>query len=305
MEIESSGLRRKRKEEAKLLKRQRIEQSGGVRPRKDAPDNDANPATGRGLPGRTKTVSSPQNRPSGQKSERNERSSVSDRSSGHRFGRVMETVPCRNQPRLSTVSIAIPGSVVANCQTRELKTQISGQIARAATIYHVDEIIVFDDKLSKNDARRPFFRQSHGNDTKRCIGSDADGTVEPSNEFSEKSGPRCEPDEATRPHRSSDPHTFLARLLQYCECPQYLRRHFFPMHPDLQFAGLLAPVDTPHHVRADDRCPFREGVVLDKHSSNKGSLVNCGIRGRPVQYVQCVCCARCLVQHSNGRWKGM
>jgi Putative RNA methyltransferase len=291
MEIESSGLRRKRKEEAKLLKRQRIEQSGGVRPRKDTVDNEAKSAAGKGLPARTKSVPSSENRPSGQKSERNGGHSVSDRSSGHRFGRVMETVPCRNRPRLSTVSIAIPGSVVANCQTRELKTQISGQIARAATIYHIDEIIVFDDKLSKNDARRPFFRQSHGNDTKRSIGSDADGTVEPPNESSEKSG-SGEQDEATRPHRSSpDPHTFLARLLQYCECPQYLRRHFFPMHPDLQFAGLLAPVDAPHHVRADDRCPFREGVVLDKHSGNKGSLVNCGIRGRPVQYVQCVLCA--------------
>jgi predicted SPOUT superfamily RNA methylase MTH1 len=35
----------------------------------------------------------------------------------------------------------------------------------------------------------------------------------------------------------SDPH---ARMLQYCECPQYLRRNFFPMHSDLQLAGLLA-----------------------------------------------------------------
>jgi predicted SPOUT superfamily RNA methylase MTH1 len=82
---------------------------------------------------------------------------------------------------------------------------------------------------------------------------------------------------------SADPHAFMARLLQYCECPQYLRRHFFPMHPDLQFAGLLPPMDAPHHVRADDRVPFREGVVLDTIGPNGNSLVNCGIRNRSVE----------------------
>jgi Putative RNA methyltransferase len=59
-----------------------------------------------------------------------------DRQNHHRFGRVMDQPPCPNQPRTSTLSIAIPGSVVANCQTRELKTTLVGQIARAATIYH-------------------------------------------------------------------------------------------------------------------------------------------------------------------------
>jgi len=90
---------------------------------------------------------------------------------------------------------------------------------------------------------------------------------------------------------STDPHTFMANILQYCECPQYLRRHFFPMHPDLQFAGLLNPLDAPHHVRVLDRCLFRDGVVSSKRkgkndSSNEeggGSLVDCGIRGRMVE----------------------
>jgi len=55
------------------------------------------------------------------------------------------------------------------------------------------------------------------------------------------------------------------------------------MHPDLQFAGLLAPVDAPHHVRAEDRSKYREGIVLDKNSPNGNSFVNCGIRNRPVE----------------------
>jgi hypothetical protein len=60
----------------------------------------------------------------------------------HRFGRVMDQPPCPNQPRTSTISIAIPGSVVANCQTRELKTILVGQVARAATIYRSEYILI-------------------------------------------------------------------------------------------------------------------------------------------------------------------
>ena len=29
----------------------------------------------------------------------------------------------------------------------------------------------------------------------------------------------------------------MARILQYLECPQYLRKAFFPKHSDLKFAG--------------------------------------------------------------------
>jgi hypothetical protein len=43
-------------------------------------------------------------------------------------------------PRYYTVSIAVPGSVVDNAQSRELKTILVGQIARAAAIHHIDEV---------------------------------------------------------------------------------------------------------------------------------------------------------------------
>ncbi|KAI1232101.1 hypothetical protein IHE44_0007157 [Lamprotornis superbus] len=71
----------------------------------------------------------------------------------------------------------------------------------------------------------------------------------------------------------------LARILQYLECPQYLRKSFFPKHADLQFAGLLNPLDSPHHMRVDEDLEYREGIVLDRPAkSGKGSLVNCGMR---------------------------
>ncbi|KAF6127408.1 SPOUT domain containing methyltransferase 1 [Phyllostomus discolor] len=71
----------------------------------------------------------------------------------------------------------------------------------------------------------------------------------------------------------------LARILQYLECPQYLRKAFFPKHQDLQFAGLLNPLDSPHHVRQDEESEFREGVVVDRPTRpGRGSFVNCGMK---------------------------
>lgn len=49
----------------------------------------------------------------------------------------------------------------------------------------------------------------------------------------------------------------LARILQYLECPQYLRKTLFPIHQSLQYAGLLNPLDAPHHLRANDESLFR------------------------------------------------
>ena len=240
--------RRKRKEEGRRLKREKIAESGGKRPRPTPPTTPTEPK---------------QQQQAKASMPKHKRSSPSKR---HQFGRVMQSVPCRNKPRLTTLSIALPGSVVSNAQTKELRTQLVGQIARAATIYHVDEIVIFDDKLSK-DVRS---NSHYGGFKRRNRDEQNDATREQSAESPERRVP-------------FDPHGFMAKILQYCECPQYLRRHFFPMHPDLQFAGLLAPIDAPHHVRAEDQCKYREGVVLDKVGPNKGSLVNCGIRGRPVE----------------------
>uniref|UniRef100_A0A1A7WAE7 28S rRNA (uridine-N(3))-methyltransferase n=1 Tax=Iconisemion striatum TaxID=60296 RepID=A0A1A7WAE7_9TELE len=142
--------------------------------------------------------------------------------------------------RSYTVSIALPGSVLDNAQSPELRTYLAGQIARACVVFCVDEIIVFDEE---------------GEDVKSVEG-----------EFKGvgKKGHAC---------------IQLARILQYMECPQYLRKWFFPVHKDLQYAGLLNPLDSPHHMRIDEESDFREGRVLDKPAkAGKGSLVSCGMR---------------------------
>ena len=40
---------------------------------------------------------------------------------------------------------------------------------------------------------------------------------------------------------------FIALLLNYLETPQYLRKALFKLEPDLQYAGILPPLRTPHH----------------------------------------------------------
>ncbi|KAK2872286.1 hypothetical protein QQF64_018133 [Cirrhinus molitorella] len=139
-----------------------------------------------------------------------------------------------------TLSVALPGSVMDNAQSPELRTYLAGQIARACGVFCVDELVIFDE-----------------------LGEDAK-SVEGEFKGVGKKGQAC---------------VQLARILQYIECPQYLRKSFFPKHRDLQFAGLLNPLDSPHHMRMDEEAEFREGVVLDKPSKpGKGSFVNCGMR---------------------------
>ncbi|CAH8365337.1 unnamed protein product [Eruca vesicaria subsp. sativa] len=50
-----------------------------------------------------------------------------------------------------TVTIAIAGSIINNTQSLELATRLAGQIARASTIFRIDEIVVFDNKSSSSE----------------------------------------------------------------------------------------------------------------------------------------------------------
>jgi predicted SPOUT superfamily RNA methylase MTH1 len=61
--------------------------------------------------------------------------------------------------------------------------------------------------------------------------------------------------------------SFMKKVLEYLETPQYLRRRLFPLSEDLRFAGLLPPLRIPSHkpkvpvgmLRPGE---YREGVVL-------------------------------------------
>jgi methyltransferase len=72
----------------------------------------------------------------------------------------------------------------------------------------------------------------------------------------------------------------IALLLSYIETPQYLRKRLFKLRPELQFAGILPPLRTPHHplnrqMKKLKAGEYREGVTLSK--TDEGALVDIGV----------------------------
>ncbi|EJD75089.1 deoxyribose-phosphate aldolase [Loa loa] len=151
--------------------------------------------------------------------------------------------------RFLMLSIALPGSILNNAQSPELRTYLAGQIARSAAIFCVDEIIVYDETARMKPQQRDDY----------C------------------SGKWC-PDLPV--HSGNVECNFhLARILEFMECPQYLRKTLFPLQKTLRYAGILNPLDCPHHLRASDlSVPYREGVVLDKPvKAGRGPICNIGL----------------------------
>ncbi|KAI3695042.1 hypothetical protein L1987_78030 [Smallanthus sonchifolius] len=96
-----------------------------------------------------------------------------------------------------TVSIALPGSIIDNTQSFELATRLAGQIARAATIFRIDEVVIFDNQSESLD--------------------DSDVTTKDTSDENESGT------------------VFLIRILKYLETPQYLRKGLFQKHNSLRF----------------------------------------------------------------------
>ncbi|KAK5133466.1 hypothetical protein LTR08_007708 [Meristemomyces frigidus] len=141
--------------------------------------------------------------------------------------------------RQHTLSIALPGSIIANATTHDQKSALAGQIARACAVFCVDEIVVFDDGQAEI---RPAERNGYT--------------------------------------AYSDPNFFLYHVLSYLETPPHLRKALFPMHPDLKTAGALPSLDMPHHLRSEERCPYREAVAIRQRNVGNGSvgtLLDCGL----------------------------
>ncbi|KAG8502158.1 hypothetical protein CXB51_000073 [Gossypium anomalum] len=141
---------------------------------------------------------------------------------------------------IPTVTVAIAGSIVDNAQSLELATRLASQIARAATIFRIDEVVVFDNKSSSRN-NGAFSNQNNSNENDRGA-------------------------------------AFLVRILQYLETPQYLRKALFAKHNSLRYVGMLPPLDAPHHLRKHEWAPYREGVTLEeKPTSSLGTVVDVGL----------------------------
>ena len=81
-----------------------------------------------------------------------------------------------------------------------------------------------------------------------------------------------------------DESALIKLILGYVETPQYLRKHLYNVRPELQYAGTLQPLRTPHHqleahatnLRVGE---FREGILFDQQGVN---VVDIGVE-KPIQ----------------------
>lgn len=142
---------------------------------------------------------------------------------------TQQNIAHRHQKRRKTVSIALPSSILLNAQSPELRIYLAGQVARAAAIYNIDEIIIFDEVAPDTPAGR---FQSRRRDV------------------------------------LSDPTSFFLHVLDYLETPQYLRRHLFPMSQELKLVGLLNPLALPSHLSRHEYSRWREGVAISRTNVN-------------------------------------
>ncbi|CEF67972.1 Putative RNA methyltransferase family and Nucleic acid-binding, OB-fold domain-containing protein [Strongyloides ratti] len=153
------------------------------------------------------------------------------------------------QYRPYNLTIAIPGSIMNNAQCPELMAYLASQVARAATLHCVDKVIIYDETSQMTDHQiKSYFS--------------GDWTGE---DYIKEDNVEC--------------NFHLARILEYLECPQYLRKTLFPMQKPLKFAGLMNPLDAKNHLRADDlSLPYREAVILkESKKEGKGELCNIGL----------------------------
>ena len=128
--------------------------------------------------------------------------------------------------------MVVPSSIIDNAQSMELKTYLVGQIAKAATIFSIQEIVIISDDKSQQMKMMQDLTTTE----------------------------------------------FFVTNLEYLETPQYLRKTLFPRSPALRFAGLMNPLDAPHHLRVNEWNKYREGCVMNRPAKEgKGSWVNIGL----------------------------
>ncbi|MCL2172793.1 MAG: RNA methyltransferase [Candidatus Bathyarchaeota archaeon] len=74
---------------------------------------------------------------------------------------------------------------------------------------------------------------------------------------------------------------FIAKILNYIETPQYLRKNLFKIESDLQYAGILPPLRAPHHPTSGKNRDlkvgeYREGIILNQ--TKEGLIVDIGVQ---------------------------
>jgi predicted SPOUT superfamily RNA methylase MTH1 len=72
---------------------------------------------------------------------------------------------------------------------------------------------------------------------------------------------------------------FIIKVLEYVETPQYLRKHLFGKIPELQYAGLLPPLRTPHHPLEKRRKALKDGEIREGYAfvDGKKTVIDIGV----------------------------
>jgi predicted SPOUT superfamily RNA methylase MTH1 len=147
-----------------------------------------------------------------------------------------------------TVTIALTESWTLNAKKPDHKTIQIGRIVRAAAVFCVDEIVLFDDDSSNIDTNvvdPKYIRKRRGQKSKQEV---LDSILEA--------------DELWQ-----NPDQFLFHLLSFAECPPHLRYDaedprlsIFKQHQNLKWVVNLLSMDMPRHLRSHEWCQYREGV---------------------------------------------
>ncbi len=67
-----------------------------------------------------------------------------------------------------------------------------------------------------------------------------------------------------KPNQGNRERRIITNILQYIECPQYLRKRLFPLSRDTSAVGILSPLATPHHMKSKELKPneIREAAIF-------------------------------------------
>ncbi|RLE83017.1 MAG: RNA-binding protein [Thermoprotei archaeon] len=74
----------------------------------------------------------------------------------------------------------------------------------------------------------------------------------------------------------------IIKILEYMECPQYLRKYLILRNKSLRYVGILPPLRTPHHPLKSERImvrgrEYREGIIIKWDSKRGKAIVDIGL----------------------------
>jgi predicted SPOUT superfamily RNA methylase MTH1 len=119
--------------------------------------------------------------------------------------------------KIKNLILLLPSSLLEDCSDNLTKTIKVGLIARALSIFKINNITIYN----------------------------------------------------TQEKKANKNSIFIKTILDYMDTPQYLRKILFPLKDELKNAGLLSPLETPHHKRMVEwkkikTGEVRQGVIVKK-----------------------------------------